>query len=135
MPYLFVKSWLPKTKINGTGTRSAGNSANHVFSVSSQEMFLVILRPVEETHYNYFFIIGNYGIIYVPAFTHEGKVFFRCTPFEIFVCFEVTFNVLNNRGCRCGFCFPCVGFSQVFDDFAEVRLYDMPEKLFPDGLQ
>ncbi len=30
MPYLFVKSWLPKTKINRTGTRSAGNSANHV---------------------------------------------------------------------------------------------------------
>ncbi len=26
-PYLFVKSWLPDTKINGTGTRSAGNSA------------------------------------------------------------------------------------------------------------
>lgn len=34
MPYLFVKSWLPKTKINGTGTRSADNSANHVFSIS-----------------------------------------------------------------------------------------------------
>ncbi len=31
MPYLFVKSWLPKTKINRTGTRSADNSANHVF--------------------------------------------------------------------------------------------------------
>ncbi len=31
MPYLFVKSWLPNTKINGTGTRSADNSANHVF--------------------------------------------------------------------------------------------------------
>ncbi len=31
MPYLFVKSWLPKTKINGTGTRSASNSANHIF--------------------------------------------------------------------------------------------------------
>ena len=30
MQYLFVKSWLPNTKINGTGTRSAGNSANHV---------------------------------------------------------------------------------------------------------
>ena len=30
MPYLFVKSWLPNTKINGTGTRSVGNSANHV---------------------------------------------------------------------------------------------------------
>ena len=30
MPYLFVKSWLPNTKINGTGTRSADNSANHV---------------------------------------------------------------------------------------------------------
>lgn len=30
MPYLFVKSWRPNTKINGTGTRSAGNSANHV---------------------------------------------------------------------------------------------------------
>ncbi|MDE6903645.1 MAG: hypothetical protein K2P76_01660 [Lachnospiraceae bacterium] len=29
MPYLFVKSWLPKTKINRTGTRSADNSANH----------------------------------------------------------------------------------------------------------
>ena len=35
MPYLFVKSWLPNTKINGTGTRSAGNSANHVFYFSS----------------------------------------------------------------------------------------------------
>jgi len=34
MPYLFVKSWLPKTKINGTGTRSADNSANHVFFIS-----------------------------------------------------------------------------------------------------
>ncbi len=34
MPYLFVKSWLPNTKINGTGTRSAGNSANHVFYIS-----------------------------------------------------------------------------------------------------
>ncbi len=34
MPYLFVKSWLPKTKINRTGTRSAGNSANHVFFIS-----------------------------------------------------------------------------------------------------
>ena len=31
MPYLFVKSWLPKTKINRTGTQSAGNSTNHVF--------------------------------------------------------------------------------------------------------
>ena len=30
MPYLFVKSWLPNTKINGTGTRSADDSANHV---------------------------------------------------------------------------------------------------------
>ncbi len=30
MPYLFVKSWLPNTKINGTGTRSANNSVNHV---------------------------------------------------------------------------------------------------------
>ena len=30
MPYLVVKSWLPNTKINGTGTRSADNSANHV---------------------------------------------------------------------------------------------------------
>ena len=30
MPYLFVKSWLPNTKINRTGTRSADNSANHV---------------------------------------------------------------------------------------------------------
>ena len=29
MPYLFVKSWLPNTKINRTGTRSASNSANH----------------------------------------------------------------------------------------------------------
>ena len=35
MPYLFVKSWLPNTKINGTGTRSAGNSANHVCCVNS----------------------------------------------------------------------------------------------------
>ena len=35
MPYLFVKSWLPKTKINGTGTRSASNSANHVCCVNS----------------------------------------------------------------------------------------------------
>ena len=35
MPYLFVKSWLPSTKINGTGTRSAGNSANHVCCVNS----------------------------------------------------------------------------------------------------
>ena len=34
MPYLFVKSWLPKTKINRTGTRSADNSANHVFFIS-----------------------------------------------------------------------------------------------------
>ena len=34
MPYLFVKSWLPKTKINGTGTRSADNSVNHVFFIS-----------------------------------------------------------------------------------------------------
>ena len=34
MPYLFVKSWLPKTKINRTGTRSADNSANHVFCIS-----------------------------------------------------------------------------------------------------
>lgn len=34
MPYLFVKSWLPSTKINGTGTRSADNSANHVFFIS-----------------------------------------------------------------------------------------------------
>jgi len=34
MPYLFVKSWLPNTKINGTGTRSADNSANHVFFIS-----------------------------------------------------------------------------------------------------
>ena len=34
MPYLFVKSWLPNTKINGTGTRSASNSANHVFFIS-----------------------------------------------------------------------------------------------------
>lgn len=34
MPYLFVKSWLPNTKINGTGTRSASNSANHVCCVS-----------------------------------------------------------------------------------------------------
>ena len=34
MPYLFVKSWLPKTKINRTGTRSASNSANHVFFIS-----------------------------------------------------------------------------------------------------
>ena len=91
-------------------------------------MFLVILRPVEETHYNHFFIIGNFGIIYVPAFTHEGKVFFGCTPFEIFVCFKVTLNVFNNRGCRCGFCFPCVGFPQVFDDFTKVRQYDVPEK-------
>ncbi len=102
IPYLFVKSWLPNTKINGTGTRSAGNSANHVFSVSSQEMFLVILRPVEETHYNHFFIIGNFGIIYVPAFIHEEKVFFGCAPFEIFVCFEISLNVLNNRGYRGG---------------------------------
>ena len=30
MPYLFVKSWLPHTKINGTGTRSADDSANRV---------------------------------------------------------------------------------------------------------
>jgi len=35
MPYLLVKSWLPNTKINGTGTRSAGNSANHVCCVNS----------------------------------------------------------------------------------------------------
>ena len=35
MPYSFVKSWLPNIKINGTGTRSADNSANHVFSFSS----------------------------------------------------------------------------------------------------
>ena len=35
MPYLFVKSWLPNTKINGTGTRSAGNSANHACCVNS----------------------------------------------------------------------------------------------------
>lgn len=35
MPYLFVKSWLPNTKINGTGTRSASNSANHVCCVNS----------------------------------------------------------------------------------------------------
>ena len=34
MPYLFVKSWLPKTKINRTGTRSADDSANHVFFIS-----------------------------------------------------------------------------------------------------
>ena len=34
MPYLFVKSWLPKTKINRTGTRLADNSANHVFFIS-----------------------------------------------------------------------------------------------------
>ncbi len=34
MPYLFVKSWLPNAKINGTGTRSAGNSANRVFCIS-----------------------------------------------------------------------------------------------------
>ena len=34
MPYLFVKSWLPKTKINRTGTQSADNSANHVFFIS-----------------------------------------------------------------------------------------------------
>ena len=34
MPYLFVKSWLPNTKINRTGTRSANNSANHVFFIS-----------------------------------------------------------------------------------------------------
>ena len=34
MPYLFVKSWLPKTKINRTGTRSASNLANHVFFIS-----------------------------------------------------------------------------------------------------
>ena len=34
MPYLFVKSWLPNIKINGTGTRSADNSANHVFFIS-----------------------------------------------------------------------------------------------------
>ena len=34
MPYLFVKSWLPNTKINRTGTRSADNSANHVFFIS-----------------------------------------------------------------------------------------------------
>ncbi|MDE7429805.1 MAG: type IV secretion system protein VirD4, partial [Lachnospiraceae bacterium] len=30
MPYLFVKSWLPNTKISRTGTRSADDSANHV---------------------------------------------------------------------------------------------------------
>jgi type IV secretion system protein VirD4 len=35
MPYLFVKSWLPKTKINRTGTRSASNSANHVCCINS----------------------------------------------------------------------------------------------------
>lgn len=34
MPYLFVKSWLPKAKENRTGTRSADNSANHVFFIS-----------------------------------------------------------------------------------------------------
>ncbi len=34
MPYLFVKGWLPNTKINRTGTRSASNSANHVFFIS-----------------------------------------------------------------------------------------------------
>ncbi len=34
MPYLFVKSWLPNTKINRTGTRSADDSANHVFFIS-----------------------------------------------------------------------------------------------------
>ena len=34
MPYLFVKSWLPNIKINRTGTRSADNSANHVFFIS-----------------------------------------------------------------------------------------------------
>jgi len=39
MPYLFVKSWLPKTKINRTGTRLAGNSANHVFFISFNLVF------------------------------------------------------------------------------------------------
>ena len=129
MPYLFVKSWLPNIKINGTGTRLASNSANHVFSVSLQEMFLIILRPTEETHYNHLFLIGDFGVIYVPAFAHEGKVFFDCAAFELFVRFKVALHVLDNRGYRRGFCLPGMGLPQVFDNLAEVRLYDMPEKL------
>jgi hypothetical protein len=42
MPYLFVKSWLPKTKISRTGTRSADNSANHVFFISFHRVQLYL---------------------------------------------------------------------------------------------
>lgn len=42
MPYLFVKSWLPNTKINRTGTRSADNSANHVFFISFHLVQLIL---------------------------------------------------------------------------------------------
>lgn len=47
----------------------------------------------------------------------------------VFVCFKVAFYIFNNGSGGGGFRFICVGFPQVFDDFAEVRLYDILEKL------